>query len=282
MRIALIIIILFCNFTLKTQDFVNSLYGIRLGQFKNCVSNSFGKPAESNKFEDGWSYQAFFIDTDSTLYLVTESTKEQPDLIQTIQITGKKTDTPVFKGLKIGDSKSSVFKALGRASDSVTIDENNIKAIRYTFRNANYSIEIAQDKLYSIKIEDDSYLLFKSRKPNNPDFNELIGMFAKNDKSLLMDLFCSDIEVSKGGEFHTFRFPYIDELMSDKSELFKILLDSQFGLSTLKKENLLDQNLRIEEKEPLMYVFKFKNHLIQEIVFKEYQGSYKIWEIKYE
>ena len=273
--------ILSFDFTLKSQDFVNSLFGIRLGQYKDCVGNHFGKAFQVNKFEDGWTYQAFIVTKDSTLYLVTESTKEQPDLIQTIQLTGKRSDLPVLKGLKIGDSKSAVFKILGKPIDSVKIDENNVKAVRFSFKKANYSVEIAKDKLYSVKIEDNSYELFKNKKPNIPDFNELLGLFAKNDKTLLLDLFCSDIEVSKGGDFYTLKYPYSDELIGDKSGVFKILLDSQFGLSTLKNDNLIDQNLRIMEKQPLMYVFKFKNHLIQEIVFKDYQGLYKIWEIKY-
>jgi hypothetical protein len=58
-------------------------------------------------------------------------------------------------------------------------------------------------------------------------------------------------------------------------------MDSKFGLSTLKQDYLLDQDLRVIENQPLLYVFKFKNHPIQEIVFKDFQGSFKIWEIRY-
>ena len=277
-KLLVLLILVFSFMSVVSQDYANSILGIKLGQLNDCLIPKFGKPFKDEKFEDGWTYKAFVLSKEDSLYVVCEFTKETPDIIQSIQITGNKSNEIIFRGLKIGDSRSAVFKVLGNPIDSVMVSD--IKAIRYSFKSANYTIEFVNDKFSSIKIQQ-LEALFENNDLTIPSYeNSVMNIFNK-DRETIGDVLCPDIEISKGADLFTFKYTYQDEFQKDLSGVFGILMDKKTGLCSLKNNNLLDENIRISEKMPPLYVFKLKNHPIKEIVLKNYQGSYKIWEIKY-
>jgi hypothetical protein len=101
-RLLLIILIaipIFCN----AQEFVTDLNGFKLGQFRIVPKHEFKTIFKSDKFEDGFEYDAFIVNQDSSVYMIFEYAKSDLNIIWSIQVTGMKVGYEChFKGLKLG------------------------------------------------------------------------------------------------------------------------------------------------------------------------------------
>ncbi|MCW7465067.1 hypothetical protein EHR04_12925 [Leptospira levettii] len=151
----LIIIVLF-PFTIFGESKLFMMYGIKLGQKRNLVSELYGKPFKSHTFEDGYSYDAYKLDEH---ILVVESENKRPDLVWAIQIQGNKN--PKYYGLNeinLGDPIEKVVSSFGKpdeirnAFDEETKEElSTIQYYSYD-RSRNFSIEVQNQKVSSIKL----------------------------------------------------------------------------------------------------------------------------------
>ena len=268
------------SFTISAQNFVESLNGVKLGQYKVCLENSLGKPFKTGAFDDGWTMQAYILRPDSDAYMVAEFTKEVPDHIWSIQVTGDKSNANLLRGLHIGDSIAKVFRVLGVPSDTEKIEDMN--ALRYSFERSNYTVEIINNLLYSVKIMDQSVEMFgKANLLKLPDFKTLLKMFATKSKYTLGVLLSPDAEVYNADTIRWMKYTFSDELGYDRSGLLKVLLNDRIGLHTLTEANYLNETERMGENQTSLHVYQIQNHPISEIVMRYYMGKYRIWEVKY-
>lgn len=153
--ISLLTFIIF-PFSIFGESKLFMMYGIKLGQKRNLVSEIYGKPFKSHTFEDGYSYDAFKLDEH---ILVVESENKRPDLVWAIQIQGNKN--PKYFGLNeinLGDSAEKVTSIFGKpdevrnAYDEQTKEElKNIQYYSYD-TSRNFSIEVQNQKVTSIKL----------------------------------------------------------------------------------------------------------------------------------
>ena len=268
------------SFTISAQNFVESLNGVKLGQYKVCLENSLGKPFKTGAFDDGWTMQAYILRPDSDAYMVAEFTKEVTDHIWSIQVTGDKSNANLLRGLHIGDSIAKVFRVLGVPSDTEKIEDMN--ALRYSFERSNYTVEIINNLLYSVKIMDQSVEMFgKANLLKLPDFKTLLKMFATKSKYTLGVLLSPDAEVYNADTIRWMKYTFSDELGYDRSGLLKVLLNDRIGLHTLTEANYLNETERMGENQTSLHVYQIQNHPISEIVMRYYMGKYRIWEVKY-
>ncbi|TGK49488.1 hypothetical protein [Leptospira bouyouniensis] len=143
-------------FSLFGESKLFMMYGIKLGQKRNLVSEIYGKSFKSHTFEDGYSYDAFKLDEH---ILVVESENKRPDLVWAIQIQGNKN--PKFFGLNeinLGDNAEKVISTFGKpdeirnAYDEQTKEElKNIQYYSYD-TSRNFSFEVQNQKVTSIKL----------------------------------------------------------------------------------------------------------------------------------
>jgi hypothetical protein len=275
----LIAIPILCN----AQEFVTELNGFKLGQFREVPSNEFNTFFQSDKFEDGFEYEAFIINPDSTVYMIFEYAPSDLNINWSIQVTGSKVGYDChFKNLKLGMSSKEVTKILGKPS---SIEDAGEYGKRWEYENTNYSLEInPQGKLSSIKIIDQSDEFYPNIDLRTiPDFAQYSKILQSNDKKMISELLAPDIEIYKNDTTYSFKYSFDNEIENDNSELFQrigemsILIDQINPIDTLQYE----ENIRLVLHQNPMHVAKFHvNENFSEIVFKWRFGHYLIWEMK--
>jgi hypothetical protein len=85
-----LLILLFATKQILAQDFMTDLYGFRLGQYRVVPKNELGEIIQQGKFDDGFEYEIFLVEPDSSVYLIFEYPDYDTNIIWSIQITGPK------------------------------------------------------------------------------------------------------------------------------------------------------------------------------------------------
>jgi hypothetical protein len=277
--ILLITIPLFCN----AQDFITELNGFSLGQFREVPKNEFKKAFQSDKFEDGFEYEAFFINPDSTVYMIFEYTANDLNIIWSIQVTGSEAGYDChFKGLSFGMPSKEVARILGKPGSIIDAGKYGK---RWEYKNTNYSVEInPEGKLSSIKIIDKSDELYpKTDTGKLPVFAQYSNTLQSGDRKMISEILAPDIEIYKNDSTYTFKYSIDNEIENDNSGLFGLIDEHSLFLKQINPSDTLQyqENIRLILHQDPLHVAKFRlDDHYSEIVFKWRLGKYLIWEIK--
>jgi hypothetical protein len=283
MKKVLSLILLSIPFLCQAQEFVTDLNGFRIGQFREVPKNHFVKAFQSEKFEDGYEYEAFIINRDSTVYMIFEYAPSDLYIIWSIQVTGSENGYDChFKGLKLGMPAKEVIKILGKPE---SIEDAGEYGKRWEYANTNYSLEINPNgKLSSIKIIDNSDSFFPNIDLGKlPKFAEYSQIFGSGNRNQISELLAPDVEIYKDNSTYSFTYSIETEVKNDNSKLFSLLNEMAQVLKQINPNDSLqyEENVRLVLHQNPMHVAKFRlNNNYSEVVFKWRFGRYLIWEIK--
>lgn len=275
----LAVIPLLCN----AQEFFTDLNGFRLGQFREVPKNQFITTFQSDKFEDGYEYDAFFVNNDSTVYMIFEYAVDDLNIIWSIQVTGSEYGYDChFKGLKLGIPAKEVVKILGKPS---SIEDAGKYGKRWEYENTNYSVEINPNgKLSSIKIIDISHAVYPEVDVSKlPKFLQFSQTLQSGNKALISELLAPDIEIYKNDSTYYFNYPFEIETNNDTSRIFSLISEFSKSLNQINPNDSTqyEENIRLVLNQDPMHVVKFRfDNAYSEIVFKWRFGHYLIWELK--
>lgn len=270
-------------FQAHAQQFYTSLYGFRLGQYREAAKTELGSPFKSGKFDDGFEYEAFLLKPDSSLYIIFEYAAKKTDIIWSIQVSGTSSIKDIgFKNVKLGMDEAETKGLLGKPSAIENIGKYGHK---WSFEKTNFSIELNKaGKLSSVKILDNSSELFPAGPDLKkiPSFDEIRNALRSNNISDISKLLSGDIEIYYKDSTYYFKKSILAEQISNYSKVFSIVREISTDLSTVetKDPDEYEENMRLTVGEDIKHVIKIKRgHLIKEIVLKNFAGQYYIYEI---
>lgn len=282
-RILIIIFFLFNSTFVFSQDIVAELNGFKLRQFKEAVKNEFGKPFQTNNFDDGFVAEIYLVKPDSNAYVIFEYPKWNKEIIFSIQIYGAFKDlNPMFKGITMGISENELIKNIGKPSISKEIGEYG-KMLE--FENTNYSFEINKNgKLASIKITDNYNEIYPNPEIEKiPSFEKIKEILISNNPKIISEILSAEMEIYVNDEVMFFKHSWEKEINSDTSKIYKTINEIIKGIDKIdiSDENQYEENMRLTLGENPKHVLKFKSDIkLKEIVLKWENGKYVIWEIK--
>ena len=287
MRKALfILLIIVCN-QVQGQKFYSMLNGFKLGQYRDAPKNEFGLPFQSGKYEDGYEYEIYLLKPDSSLYMIFEYAKAKTDIIWSIQLTASikpvkmsMTDAG-FHNAKLGMSKSEVEHLFGKPSSTEDMGEYGQE---WSYDSTNFSIEVNDDKLSSIKIIDNNDILYPIPDVRKiPSFEEVKKVLTSGNNESIANILLGDIEIYSGTSTYYFKKSINTEKRTDFSKVFMLIRQLGKDLKSVNTNNIdeYEENARVTSMSGTMHVIKLKKAaLLKEIVFKYYDGRYLIYEIR--
>jgi len=283
MKYLRIILAFLLSSPIYAQTFYAELYGFKLGQYREAARNELGQPFKSDKYEDGFEYEAFLLKPDTSLYIVFEYAAGKTNIIWSIQVSGKESSTEIgLKNVKLGIDKIQTEKIFGKPS---SIDNIGQYGFKWAYNETNLSVEIStKGKLSSVKILDRSNELFPSPDFKKiPTFEEIRRILTSSNNSEIINLFSGDIEIYKNGKTYFLKKSCKTEQLTDYSGLIAVIKEITNDLSLVDTKNKEDyqENLRVAHGQDTKYVIKLgSRHKIREIVLKYYGGRHLIYEIK--
>jgi hypothetical protein len=90
MRILTLISLTLVSSLLHGQEIVTDLNGFRLGQFRDVPKNELKIILQQDKFEDGFEYEIYPVEKDTSVYMIFEYANFDLETIWSIQLTGNK------------------------------------------------------------------------------------------------------------------------------------------------------------------------------------------------
>ena len=266
-----------------SQETVSELFGFKIHQYKEVVTNEFGKPYKVNKFDDGFVSEIFLLKEDKSAYIIFEYPSWNKEIIFSIQIYGAFEDIdPKFRDLKMGMPENEIIKKIGKPTNSKDIGEYG-KMLEY--QNTNYSFEIdKKGKLSSIKILDNYNELYP--KPNIekiPTFETIKKILTSDNPEKISKFLSPELEIYLNDKTLFFKYAWEKEIKEDKSKIYAKIKELVKGIEKFdyKNEKNYEENMRLTIGENPKHVLKFKKGFkIKEIVMKWEDGNYVIWEIK--
>ncbi len=283
MKRFLTILIVVSGLQVYGQEFNTSLYGFKLGQYREATKVELGNPIKAGKYGDGFEYEAFSLKPDTSLYIVFEYAKEDTSTIWSIQVSGSNSTTDIgLKGIKLGLNATQIENLIGKPTSVKDIGEYGLM---WSYNNKNLSVEVNKEgKLSSVKILSNSHELF----PKGPDvksippFDAIRKTLNANNNAELLNLLAGDIEVYYNNEIYYFKKSFLTEQSTDYSKVLSTIkmLSKDLGSVNTKNPDEYEENMRVALREDIKHVIKIKKgQLIKEIVLKYLGGQYYIFEI---
>ena len=279
----LLLILLSLSQLINSQVIQSDLNGYRLGQFRDVPKNEIKTILKKDKFEDGYEYEIYLIEPDTSVYMIFEYAKSDLNIIWSIQLTGSKPGYDCnFKGLKLGMSSDEVIDILGKPSDKINIAEYGK---RWEYEKTNYSVETnPKNRLSSIKIMDLSNDIFSEPDLSKiPSFQQYSDILKSSNNLNICDILAPDIEIYKNDSVYFFKKSIETEIQADESGIFKLINEMNGIIKIVNSNDTLqyEENIRLVEGQNPMHVAKFRvNNNYSELVFKWMFGKYLIWEMK--
>ncbi|MBL7873889.1 MAG: hypothetical protein JNM78_19905 [Cyclobacteriaceae bacterium] len=255
------------------------LFGFRLGQYKDVVTNELGEPSQTQVMEDSTLVDFYYISKDSSTYMAFQYLPSKQKEINAIQLSGNKTQRS-FYGIHLGDKEKKLNSTFGKADTILTQKFNNKKAETWRYNKLNLSILLVNRKVKSLRIWDDT----PQKDYNHPTINELLEVIKTNDKSKIADILSPGLEVYYCEKVITWKNSFYKDIYQEKASVFDFITNTDYGLASLigKKSFAPDLSLRVINGIGTFPVYKFSEEsLITEIVLNFQQGKYKIWEVTY-
>jgi hypothetical protein len=260
------------------------LNGFLIGQYLETARVTFGNPFRTEP-TDGKKFglEAYHLDKTGGSYMVFAVSPSHPDQMHTIQITGPPgTDMEPFLGLRLGDPREAMIRALGQPSSTQSVDDPPVQLLGYSGRN--YSVELdAKGRLFSIQVA--GHEGFARDPPDAPSLEPLYRALLRKDVNALLEVFAPDFEIYRRDGLVAYDGPARGDLSSRASRVWKALYVKPDNLwSTLSQTRLpKEPELRLyPEKKEMAMVFKFaETSALQETVYRFYAGKWRVWEVLY-
>ena len=255
------------------QNITEILYGIKLGQYIDCVENNFGKSYKTMKHDgSNLNFHIYIIDQNENSYI---SIGEYEDEIYSIQVfSTSKNINPSFRNIKMGADRATTIDILGKPD---RIIKNDIGGDRFEYNNSNFSIEINDGKLSSILIYTDFKLYKDPTLEQLPTMEDIKSVLQKGDNSMISKMLSPTFEFVTEKEHIIFSYPWEKEIIYDYSNNYKLLNDFFFEIKDLTYTK--DMRLVVGEDPLIVYKFQNKKGKKLEIVFRNEFGKYLIWEV---
>jgi hypothetical protein len=281
MRFVAIVVLFFCPISVfaQTASFPHELQGFLLGQRRQSIERTLGKPIDIRTSPDGWVDVAFNFKGLKDNYVVFSFIKSGNEPAVAIQFTGKPAPgTRPFLGLRLGDPVASVIANVGKPSSTKVSEEDGTSQYDYAGRSYSFEINSAK-KLSSIRISD------IHKKPNEfPSLAPLSKAVLNCNVENLLPLLSGDFEGYRGKESWMFEHAAFDDL-SVPGKIRELLcggsnsLNAAFLAGDAAKADL---TLRVTEKGPSGPVLKFPgSKIVDEIFFKQEAGEWRVYEIQF-
>jgi len=249
------------------------LYGFKLGQYYECIDNTFGEPDEVvNDEKTGVKKSAYLLSDEKDSYIVFETYKMRIESIQLFSLSNEVN--PTFRDVKMGENKNTVIKYIGEPTEIIG---NEIGGELLKFENTNYDVEINKGKLSSIRIWNDQALYEKPKKEDIPTMEHIKNLVLSGENERISKILSTGIEYNDDEKgINYFEYSWNNEIKNDYSRVYeKVKSFVQFI-----KDKEYEENLRIIQGESPLIVYKFEvPNRIVEIVLKMEYGKYLIWEI---
>ncbi|TGK92463.1 hypothetical protein EHQ30_13110 [Leptospira brenneri] len=253
------------------------LYGLKLGQKMDVASQLFGKPFKSEKFNDGFRYEAFKI---KDHILVVEANNTRPDLIWGIQIQGKSNPENLgINGLNLSDNESKIIEIFGKPDeirDSFDeITKEKISGTKYYSydKQSNFSIETTNNLVSSIKITFNGY----NQSKEEFDILNFIEILKNKNLYLVANNLATDLTLKKETNF-VIQNSLIDTLIS-KNEFSEFLFNPETGLITITSKDVIE-SFPIRDKNNNLIAYYFKVSLNKKNVHVFFLRSFEGWILK--
>lgn len=263
-----------------------SIDGFFLGQNINVVKNVLGEPSHPDLIANQQDGEETYI------YDLPGGSAQEPNffafgvynpergIVTSIQLTGDQSDKEAFLGLKLGDSKEKIINVLGNPSK---IKPGTRGSDLYIYDGRNYSVELSkEDILFSIRIEG------LSGFTENVEITDFIKNFTDalntNNINKISEFLMPDVELYVNDNTLKITKRFLDELYDPNSEIIKYLLFTQNSIKNILNNyhGQPEMQIRITEKGPSGYIYKFPNSkMLEEIFVVEHAGKWRVYEIRY-
>ncbi|EPG65695.1 hypothetical protein EHQ27_04610 [Leptospira wolffii] len=254
-----------------------SLYGFRIDQSMKTAEKELGEVAKEHVFEDG--YKAFFFRKKGHI-VVLETEPSQPERIWSIQVEGE--NVPSDRGLNgviPGDPKSKVISTFGtpeqekKAVNSMDQKESPNTSILTYYQNGNFSFEIKDGKVSSIKL----VLRLEKSPKETPDPWDFISALKSKNESLQIRLLAGDPVFNATG---TELYPQESMLTFLRRKDIRDFLYLPGGVSELTEADLFNSNMRFFDKGGFGWVIRYaRNRKVFEFVYVKPYDEWLLWEI---
>lgn len=265
-------------FQVLSAGFESDLNGFRLWQYIEGVEKYYGKPDKT--YDQGDTLLSVY-QLNKHSYMVFANSKEKfKPYVSSMQITGYPTKMLPFKGLTLGDSRAKVEKALGKPSETKSIEGG--KFIVNYYDPANYSTEYDKhDRLYSIKLYVTNEFM-KTGSLGDSQWNRFKEAVLKKDIAGIMETLRPDAEIFIGGDTLTHHGRYYDFAKKPDKEFIDALIGPGRSVRTALRKSEATGEMRLAENIGIGQVFKFyDSRILREIVLFPYNGEYRVYEIAF-
>jgi hypothetical protein len=265
------------------QEIVLDLNGFRLGQFRSVPENELKTVLQQDKFEDGFEYEIYLFEPDTSVYMIFEYADYDLQTIWSIQVTGSKQRFDCsFKGLKLGMSVKEIISIMGKPS---SIEDAGEYGKKWIYGNTNYTLEVTPNgDLGGIKIIDMSFDFFPEPDLKKiPSFDDYTEILKSKNRKTISELLAPSIEIYKNDSVYLFVKSIDTEVKNDNSGVFNLIDEMSTIISNINPKDTLqyEENVRLALGNSPMHVAKFNvKKKYHEIVFKYMFGRYLIWEMK--
>jgi hypothetical protein len=265
------------------QEIEMKLNGFGLGQFREVPKNELKVVLQSDKFEDGFEYEIYLVEKDTSAYMIFEYANYDLNTIWSIQLTGTKNGFDCgFKKLKLGMTTKEINSILGKPT---SIQDAGEYGVKWVYDKKNYTLEVSKEGILGgIKIIDMSRDFFpESDLKKIPSYEEYSKIFNSGNRNEIFNLLAPGIEIYKNDSVFYFKNSINNEIKDDKSGIFELVKEMTEVINKTNFKDTLqyEENIRLTEFEGVMHVAKFNiDNKYYEIVFKYLFGEYLVWEMK--
>ena len=265
------------------QEIEMKLNGFKIGQYREVPKNELKDILQSDKFEDGFEYEIYLVEKDTSAYMIFEYANYDLNTIWSIQLTGtKKGFNCGFKGLKLGMTTKEIQSITGKPT---SIEDAGEYGKKWVYDKTNYTLEISKEgKLGGIKIIDMSRDFFPEPDLKKiPSYEEYSKIFNSGNRNEISNLLAPGMEIYKNDSVFFFKTSINNEIQNDKSGIFDLVEEMTEIINKTDFNDTLqyEENMRMTEFQGVLHVAKFNvDKEYYEIVFKYLFGRYLIWEMK--
>ena len=154
----------------------------------------------------------------------------------------------------------------------------------HKYEGKNYSFEFDQEgRLFSILVA--GLTGFPPRPPKGPSLVDFKRALEQKDVDGLITLLMPDVEIFRGSEVIRYAGAARAELSNPKSKISEVLYSAPHSLRDIFMNEKPTGNLELRvysERKTMGMVFKFpESKEISEIVFDNFAGSWRVWEVTF-
>lgn len=257
------------------------LNGFVIGQHRDAITSSFGKPYMEETTSDGWLYLTCLVSEDPLAYWGFKFPPDHMDRLISVQYAGDPDPgMRPFAGVRLGSTDEEVMGVFGPPTSTERLTDPPVEL--WLYEGVNYSFEFGGDgRLSSIQIFGYDGFGDPSGFPETMPWEDVLALLGSTDPERLMDAVSSDAEISSG-EDHCYVDRSMWSTLTGTTSLFRGELTRAFeALSTEPAWEPAEVRVRLARDGSPCTVYRFEqgSPVIQVVLISE-AGEWRIWEIE--